>query len=132
MGNVSEGEEESTPMKASSTTRDVVGEMELEKQRLLVNPDNGQLSSRMATEMMKPRPIVVDVISSKQETEGQSESSSKAPGQFENEMMKQRLVGFRGHVSMEDKEDHPGQVHQTSKHKPPTSAKAHQRARSEW
>jgi hypothetical protein len=105
MGNVSEGEEESTPMKASSTTRDVVGEMELEKQRLLANADIGQLSSGMATEMLKPRQIVVDVISSKQETDGQSESSNKAPGQFENEMMKQRLVGFRGPTPTEEKQD---------------------------
>ena len=52
-------------MKASSTTRDVVAEMELEKQRLLANADIGQLPSGMATEMVKPRQIVVDVISSK-------------------------------------------------------------------
>ena len=70
MGNMSEGEEENTPMKASSTTRDVAGEMELEKQRLLANQGNDQLSSPMATEMTKPQPIVVDVISSKQETDG--------------------------------------------------------------
>ena len=67
---MSEGEEESTPMKAGSTTRGAAGETELEKQRLLANPDNGQLSSGIATEMTKPRPIVVDVISSRQETEG--------------------------------------------------------------